>query len=455
MPSHAEAQPDGPPPRGKGLVRSLLYYRQFAGDPFAFVRGRFEKYGDIYRVENPDGTGLYVIRKPEHLREVLATKSSKYRKQHTAFERLSEVLGNGLLTSDGEDWKRQRRLVQPAFHPERLREYSLAMQEEATAMAHSWTDGEIRDVSLDMMQLTLRVVTRTLFSHRVEEEGELVGQAMMQLQETFSSPANFLPDWIPLPARSRAAKALADLDSVIYSLIAERRDKDPEVRPADLLQSLLDAVDDEGDGKGLSEKELRDQLMTLFLAGHETTSNALTWTLYLLSQNREAYRKLQEEVDRVLEGRTVSHDDLDSMPYGDQVIRESMRLYPPVAVMARKAHEDTEIGPYAVPAGSEVIGWIYHTHRDPEIFTDPERFLPERFAPAERDKLPKMAYLPFGGGPRLCVGHAFAMLEARLILATLMQAVDFSLVPGHPVEPKLQITLGAKKGMRMRIRRRS
>lgn len=300
----------------------------------------------------------------------------------------------------------------------------------------------------------MRIVARTLFSHRVDEESEMVGRAMMQLQESFSSPAQFLPTWIPLPARTRAEKALGELDSVIYSLIAERRQEEPSERPTDLLQSLVDAVDEEGDGQGLSEKELRDQLMTLFLAGHETTSNALTWTLYLLSQNPGAYNKLRDEVDGVLAGRSVRFEDLESMPYGDQVIRESMRLYPPVAVLARKAHEDTEIGPYPVAAGSEVIAWVYHTHRDPTHFPEPVAFRPERFAEAERDKLPKMAYLPFGGGPRLCVGHAFAMLEARLILATLMQAVDFSLVPGHRVVPRLRITLGAKHGMRMRLRSR-
>jgi cytochrome P450 len=447
-------QPKGPPPRRKGLISSLLYYRNFSADPFGFVKERFAKYGDIYRVDNTDGSALYVIRKPEHIREVLATKSAKYRKQHSAFERLSEILGDGLLTSDGDNWKRQRRLVQPGFHPDRLREYSTAMVEEAAAMAKVWSDGEVRDVSVDMMELTMRVVARTLFSHRVDEESEMVGRAMMQLQESFSSPTQFLPSWIPVPARTRAGKALADLDSVIYSLIAERRKENKSEKPTDLLQSLVDAVDEEGDGKGLSEKELRDQLMTLFLAGHETTSNALTWTLYLLSQNPGAYKKLRDEVDSVLAGRPVSFEDLESMPYGEQVIRESMRLYPPVAVMARKAHEDTEIGPYSVAAGSEVIAWLYLTHRDPSLYPNPEAFQPERFTAEEQAKRPKMAYLPFGGGPRLCVGHAFAMLEARLILATIMQSVDFNLVPGHRVIPKLQITLGSKHGMRMRIRRR-
>jgi cytochrome P450 len=221
-----------------------------------------------------------------------------------------------------------------------------------------------------------------------------------------------------------------------------------------LLQALLDAVDEEGDGKGLSEKELRDQLMTLFLAGHETTSNALTWTLYLLSQNPAAYQKLRDETDQVLQGRPVTSGDLDALPYGEQVISESMRIFPPVAAIARKAHEDTEIGPYSIPAGSEVVAWLYFTHRDPAVYPNPSKFMPERFSKEARAKLPKMAYLPFGGGPRLCVGHAFAMLEARLILATLVQTFDFSLVPGHKVTPKLQITVAPKYGMQMKLRAR-
>jgi cytochrome P450 len=306
-----------------------------------------------------------------------------------------------------------------------------------------------------MMQLTMKVVARTLFSYRIEGESERVGKAMMDLLSSFSSPSQFLPAWVPAPARIRGEKAIRELDDVIYSIIGKRRREGKGETPhTDLLQALIDAVDEEGDGKGLSEKELRDQLMTLFLAGHETTSNALTWTLYLLSQNPEAYQMLRDETDRVLGGRPVTFDDLGALPYGEQVISESMRIFPPVAAIARKALEDTEIGPYSIAAGSEVVAWLYFTHRDPIVYPEPNRFKPDRFSKEERAKLPKMAYLPFGGGPRLCVGHAFAMLEARLILATLVQAFDFSLVPGHKVVPKLQVTVSPKYGMQMKLRAR-
>jgi cytochrome P450 len=432
-----------------------LYYRNFATDPFAFVEKRFEEFGDVYRAQNPDGSYLYVVRKAEHCREVLATKSASYRKQHSAFERLSAVLGEGLVTTDGDTWKRQRRLVQPAFHQNRLETYAGAIVEESRDAVSEWRDGDTRDVAQDMMHLTMKVVARTLFSHRIAADSERVGKAMMELLASFSSASQFLPAWVPAPARIRGERALGELNDVIYSIIGQRRrEGDRDVPHTDLLQALLDAVDDEGDGKGLSEKELRDQLMTLFLAGHETTSNALTWTLYLLSQNPAAYQKLRDETDQVLQGRPVTSGDLDALPYGEQVISESMRIFPPVAAIARKAHEDTEIGPYSIPAGSEVVAWLYFTHRDPAVYPNPSKFMPERFSKEARAKLPKMAYLPFGGGPRLCVGHAFAMLEARLILATLVQTFDFSLVPGHKVTPKLQITVAPKYGMQMKLRAR-
>jgi cytochrome P450 len=336
-----------------------------------------------------------------------------------------------------------------------LQDYGDAIVEESLRAVDAWQGGDTRDVAQDMMQLTMKVVARTLFSHRIAADSERVGKAMMELLASFSSASQFLPAWVPAPARIRGERALGELNEVIYSIIGQRRrEGDRETPHTDLLQALLDAVDEEGDGKGLSEKELRDQLMTLFLAGHETTSNALTWTLYLLSQNPAAYQKLRDETDKVLGGRAVGMGDLDALPYGEQVISESMRLFPPVAAIARKAHEDTEIGPYSIPAGSEVVAWLYFTHRDPIVYPNPSKFMPERFAPEARAKLPKMAYLPFGGGPRLCVGHAFAMLEARLILATLVQKFDFSLVPGHKVAPKLQITVTPKYGMKMKLRAR-
>lgn len=444
--------PPGPPPRD-GIVANARFFVRFLLDPIGFVRGRFEAYGDIYYAPSR-GTPLYVLRHPDHLREVLVTRASSFDKTHSAFASLAQVLGEGLLTSDGETWKRQRRMVQPAFAHARLAGYASIMGEEARRTLAGWRDGEVREMSGEMMELTLRVVSRTLFGHDVTP-GHIadVGHAMKLFQDVLVRQDPF-PAWVPTPRRRRFAASLAALDGMTYGIIAARR-ASPARGHTDLLQMLVDAVDEEGDGGHLSEKELRDQLVTLFLAGHETTSHALTWTLYLLSQNPEAERALHAELDAVLAGRDPGYDDLARLPYTGQVVEESMRLFPPVYSLARKAREDTEIGGFPVPAGSEVILWLYMTQRDPRWFPEPGAFRPERFAPEEEAKRPKLAYLPFGSGPRACIGKVFAMVEARLLLATLAQRYRFELVRGHRVAVKPRITLVPKHGMKMIVRGRA
>ena len=363
--------PPGPPPRD-GLVNQARYFASFFFDPVGFVARRFEEYGDIYYAPSK-GTGLYVLRHPNHLREVLVTRASSFHKTHTAFTRLSLVLGEGLLTTDGEAWKRQRRMVNPAFSQARLAGYAAVMVEEAARSASAWRDGAAVEMGREMMQLTLRVVCRALFGHGVSTRHiEDVGRAMSLFQESLIRP-DVLPVWVPSPQRTKLRRALAALDDMTYGIIAARRAAAASRADTDLLQMLVDAVDEEGDGGRLTEKELRDQLVTLFLAGHETTSHALTWALYLLSQNPRAERLLHAELDRVLGSRAPTYEDLASLPYTTQVIEESLRLYPPVYTLARKAHEDTEIGGYSVPAGSEAILWIYMTHRDPRFYPAPNR----------------------------------------------------------------------------------
>jgi cytochrome P450 len=448
--SSAMSLPPGPPPRD-GIVASARYFAGFFFDPIGFVSQRFATYGDIYYAPS-GGTGLYVLRHPDHLREVLVTRAASFHKKHTAFERLGLVLGEGLLTTDGETWKRQRRMVQPAFAHARLAGYARVMTEEAARAAGGWRDGEVLDVGREMMQLTLRVVSRTLFGHDVPAgQIETVGRAMTLFQRSILRP-QLLPQFLPSPGRRRLARSLEALDRMIYDIIGARRTSGG-APASDLLQMLVDAVDEEGDGGRLTERELRDQLVTLFLAGHETTSHALTWTLYLLSQNPDAERTLHEELDRVLGERDPAYDDLDRLPYTRQVIEESMRLYPPVYSMARKAHEDTEIGGYRVPAGSEVILWIYLTHRDPRFYPEPDAFRPERFAPVEEASRPKLAYLPFGAGPRACIGKVFAMLEARLLLATVARRWRLEFGGRGRVTGEPRITL-VPKGAKMRVRRR-
>jgi cytochrome P450 len=452
-PAGAARVPPGPAPRRGRVLGSLGYYLRFYVDPLGFVAERFERYGDIYYAPSADG-GLYALRHPDHLYEVLVTRAAQFDKTHSAFRKLSEVLGGGLLNSDGERWKRHRRMIQPAFGHARVAGYAAAMVDEAERASARFRDGEEHDVDRAMMELTLAVVCRALFSRDASGDAATVGSAMGAFQARLTAP-DLVPAWLPSPRRRRVGDAIADLDRIVYDMIAARRTQATPPEPPDLLHMLVTAIDEEGDGGRLTETEVRDELVTLLLAGHETTSNALTWMLYLLSQHSEAEARLHAELDRVLGGRAPALADLDLLPYTEQVVKEAMRLYPPVFVMARQAREDTEIGGYPVPRGSEVVLWIYRTHHDPRWYPDPEAFRPERFAPGEEANLPRLAYAPFGAGPRTCIGKSFAMIEARLLLAVLAQRFRFTLAPGQRVAPAPRITLGPRYGMRMRVHRRA
>jgi cytochrome P450 len=453
--ARVRSHPPGPPPRG--LIDNVRYFYGFAFDPLGFVRGRFDRFGDIYWV--PGGragdTGLYVARHPDHHREVLVTKASSFTKQHSAFKRLSRFLGEGLLTTDGSTWQRQRRMVGPAFSPARLAGY-------ADMMLHHRRAGQSIDLGAAMMELTLRVVSRALFGHDSTGDTADVAHAMSIFQGSLITDA--LPEWIPTPGRRAFRRANESLDRIMYGMIARRRSgpsgaEGVRVGTAstqnDLLGTLVDAVDVEGDGAKLTEREVRDQLVTLFLAGHETTSHALTWSLYLLAKHPEILRKLHEELDAVLEdGRGARFDDLPKLPYTQQVFEEAMRLYPPVYSIARRASEDVEIGGYPIPAGAEVILWSYFTHRDPRFFPDPNAFRPERFAPENEAKIPRFAYLPFGAGPRACIGKTFALMEGKVLLATLARTHRFELADARDVLPRPRITLVPKGGVKVVVRAR-
>ena len=440
-------RPPGPAPR-RGIMDSLRYYAAFAHDPIGFVAGRFEQYGDIYWTPTSDG-GLFVLKHPDHVREALVTRASSFTKEHTAFTQLSRVLGEGLLTTDGDTWTRQRRMVQPAFAPSRMAGYAQVMIEESRRTSESWRTEDERDMSEEMASLTLRIVGRTLFGHDVPgADIRAIGRAMDAFQRSLSSP-EFLPSWMPTPGRRELDRAMKELNAIIHRLIEARRAETSREPRTDLLEMLVTAVDVEGRGGKLSVKEVRDQLVTLFLAGHETTSNALTWTWACLAQNPACERALHAELDAVLGDRQPELADLEHLPYTEQVLSESMRLYPPIYLIARRASEDTSVGGYPVPRGSEVIIWVYMAHRDPRFFPEPEVFRPERFTKEQVALLPKHAYLPFGGGPRACIGKTFAMMEARLILATLAQRHRVALAPGQALDVKPRITLTPKGGMRM------
>jgi len=363
--------------------------------------------------------------------------------------------GNGLLTSDGSLWRQQRRLMQPAFHHRHLLMYGRVMVAHAQRLDDTLHDGEVRDINADMVKLTLGVVVKSLFGADFTRQAEEVGDLMMAVLEAANqrlTSAVQIPDWVPTARHLRERRALARMDAMLQDLIRTRRASGED--RGDLLSVLLAAVDEDS-GARMSDRQLRDEMMTLFLAGHETTANALTWTWYLLSQHPEVEARLLDELRRVLGGRPPTAEDLPSLPYTEMIVREVLRLYPPASGFAREPIEDIDLGGYQVPKGSLVNAFVYALHRDPRFFDDPESFKPERFAPGWEDRIPRYAYLPFGGGPRVCIGNGFAMMEARLILATMAQRDRWSLEPGQTIVPVQLVTLRPKYGMRMRLTRRS
>ncbi len=443
--------PPGPPPRRGDLLASARYAAAFLVDPFGFVGGRFATYGDVYYAPS-GGVGLYVVRRPEHVRELLVTRADAFTKGHSALRGLSRVLGSGLLTSDGEVWRRHRRLANPAFAKKAVGGYVAAMVREAAATRDGLREGQVVDMAAEMTALTLRIVGRTLFGTDVAADVDAVARAMRVFQTTLALPVGALGPLGRVLER-RAARATADLDAVVGRLFAARRAAPAD--PPDLAQMLLDATDPDDAGARLNEREVRDELVTFLLAGHETTSNALAWALSLLARSPAAEARLCAEIDAVLGGRLPGPDDLERLPYAEQVVKEAMRLYPPAFVVARRAERDTSVGGYEVPAGSEVIAWLYFTHRDPTAFPDPEAFRPERFEPAAEARLPRGAYVPFGAGPRACIGRAFAMAEAVAALACLYQHHRYEYARARPPRPTGRITLSPGGGVPMRVRRRS
>lgn len=453
MTEAARSRPAGPPPVTFNPLSLWAYSRRMQSGPAERIRERFERYGDLYCAPFL-GRDVFAMRHPEHLREVLVTQASKFEKPSKGLtaRQLTRLLGQGLLNSNGELWRRQRRLIQPAFRKERLDEYAALVVEHTDRMLDGFQPGGRIDVSREMMELTLRIVSQALFDHRVTDETDRVAAAMRVLRQSFGGLQAFLPDWLPLPGMQRTLSALADMDAIIYELIDAPR------RPGglDLLSTLAAAKsDDDGGGAGMGRRQLRDELVTLFLAGHETTSHALSWTWHLLSTHPEVERRLHEELLHVLGGRRPTTADLPRLPYAEQVLSESMRLYPPAYVLARVASADAVVGGYTIPKGADVVLWIYHTHHDARWFPDPERFDPDRFSPSRQRALPQCAYLPFGAGSRTCIGKQFAIMEALLILTRTAQRFSLSAVEGATVARDMSVTLAPKHGLPMHSHERS
>ena len=411
------------------------------------------EYGDIvhYKI-GPQH--LYLFNDPDLIKDVLVTNQKNFTKSR-GLERARKLLGNGLLTSEDDFHLRQRRLAQPAFHRQRIASYGDTMTAYAHRTRSGWQNDATVDMHVEMMRLTLAVVAKTLFDADVDAEAAEIGKALTVAFESFNFgllPFTELLEKLPLPYVRRFNAARDTLDRTIYRMIEERRATNDD--RGDLLSMLLMATDTEGDGSGMSDLQLRDEAMTIFLAGHETTANALTWTWYLLSQHPEVEARMHNEIDGALAGRKAGFDDLALLPYTRMVLAESMRLYPPAWAIGRRAINSFEARGYTIPGRSVVLMSQYITHRDPRFFPDPERFDPERWTTDAQAARPKFSYFPFGGGSRVCIGEQFAWMEGILLVATLAQQWKMRLVPGHPVDIQPLITLRPRHGMRMTLERR-
>jgi len=414
-------------------------------DPLSLFLRWAREYGDIfyyraawlpvYFLNHPDLIESVLVRSPQNFQKDRVIRNSRW------------FFGQGLLTSEGDFWLRQRRLSQPAFHRERVTSYAKIMTDYTEQMLANWRDGEACDIHQEMMQLTLRIVVRALFN--VEPEQTInISSAVNALMRNATGARMLMPPigrFLPTPTMIEVRRSVRHLDETVYGIIERRRSDGRD--SGDLLSMLMHVRDD--DGTRMTDRQLRDEVLTFLLAGHETTALALSWTWHLLAQHPEIEEKLRSELDRVLGGRTPEFSDLAALPYIDSVIKESMRLYPPAWSLARTVVSDIEVRGFRIPAGSNIVMSQWIMHHDPRYFPEPEKFVPERWLEERSRKLPRFAYFPFGGGPRQCIGAAFATMEANLLLATIAQRFRLTVVPGHPIVPVPSFTLRPKFGLRM------
>ncbi len=422
------------------LARDRLWVMQQAGA----IRGGI--------CELPLAAGsVVIVSSPDLVHEVLVAQADSFEKG-TTFRFLRPVIGNGLLTSEGDFHRRQRKLMAPALSHKRIAAYADTMAAYSERSQAAWADGARIDLSAEMMRLTLDIVSKTLLDTDVGEAADEVGSAVSilirDINTRISTPLSFLLGSVSRNAGARAA--MATLDALILRIIRERRASKTDT--GDLLSMLL-AAQEEGTGEGMTDAQVRDEVMTIFLAGHETTANAVSWALYLLARHPDAYRRLRTEATTVLGGRTPSASDLPRLGFALQVFKEALRLYPPAYLTSRLAVRDVEIGGHRISAGTDVIANICTMQRRPEYFPDPDRFDPDRFEAAAEKSIPRGAYVPFGAGARICIGNNFALMEGQLILATLAQRVELSLASPGEIAPEPLVTLRPAGGVPMRVRR--
>jgi len=438
-----------PGPKGGFYFGSGVDFRR---DQLAFYESCARKYGDVVQTR----MGPYrilLIYHPDAIEELFVTRSRDFVKS-PGVRLLRPLLGDGLFLSEGETWLRQRRLIQPAFHRQRVAGYGDVMTTFAERHVADWKDGDVIEVHGEMMALTQAVVGKTLFDADVSGDAHEAGQAAKVLAEDFGARLRsfrLIPYWLPTPRNLRSRRAIRRLDGLIHRIIAGRR-ASAEDR-GDLLSMLLHAQDAD-DGSRMTGQQVRDEVMTMFLAGHETTAVALSWTWYLLAQHPDADARLADELREVLGGRAPSVADLPRLKYAGMVVTEAMRLYPPAYGIGRQAARATEIAGHAIAPGDIFIAPTWVVHRDRRWFEEPEAFRPERWAGDLAQRLPRFAYFPFGGGPRQCIGNSFAQMEAVLLLAAIAQRFRLSLVSGQRITPTPYITLRPEPGIRMLVSHR-
>ena len=433
------------PPGPKGIL-PFNYALEFFRRPTDVLTRLTREYGDIVHLRiGPQH--VFVLNRPEFVKEVLVTKASVFAKGKM-MEGARRVLGEGLLTSRGEKHVRQRRATAPAFHKQQIEAYTTAMVECADHAVSAWRDGETLDVHAEMMRLTLAIVGRTLFSAELEKDAELQDglNTLVRMSPLALVPFVETLEKLPIPSMRRIDKALKQVDTAVYRLIAEHRTGNHD----DMLTTLLRTY-----GDSISERELRDECVAMILAGYETTSNALAWTWYLLSEHPDAEAALHAELDKILGGRLPMLNDLPRLTYTEMLLSESVRLYPPAWAIGRRSLEPASIAGYNVPKGSLLIVSQWLLQHDDRYFPNASRFDPMRWNAEARQSRPHFAYFPFGAGPRQCIGESFAWNEALLLIATIAQRWRLRHVPGHPVEPQPVVTLRPKYGMKMVVERRS
>ncbi|WP_049921335.1 cytochrome P450 [Halopiger djelfimassiliensis] len=443
-PPTTDEHPSGPD--GLPLVGNQL---AFLRDPYGFMTSTAHEYGDIAYWEDPGGP-VYQLNHPDYIEQVLVQNNQNYVKGDRFQNVLGPITGEGILNSEGAVWRRNRHRIQPAFHPDRIQAYASMMTDATEHALEEWIDGETRLVHEDMMELTLKIVARALFGTDIDEDVDTIGSALERFMEASESlPQYVLPPSVPTPARLRIRRARADLDEVVYRLIEKRR-ADPTDH--DVISMLLEAADE--DGTDVSTEQLRDEVVTLLLAGHETTALSLSLTAYLLSKNPAVETRLVAELEDVLDGRSPTMDDLGDLSYTERVVKESMRLYPPVPGIVREPVKPDVIGGYRIEPGATIRIHQWVVHRDPRWYDDPLAFRPERWTDEMEANLPKLAYFPFAAGPRRCIGDRFAMLEARLILATIYQRYHLELVPGTDLDLMATVTARPRDEIPMTVHER-